>query len=254
MSIGAKAYSRNETLVPIACFASHPRTAELYIRLQAAPSQGASHQGVHTKEVVLGALVTDTWEGTSRRRLQASLVVVGGDGALVRGGEDARHASTRAAELIYRDLFPTAVADLTWWDLFHRVETAAGRAVARVPLATEIFDSSTVLLQLFGTGAGRILARSVAFFLCDASEQNTSVRQAEPAGTRPMAYAHRVCQSLVRNYRVSHAALEVRMAHTRMPQKRGAQSLRKLVDVGRRMAAIDLVVFLQGYSDVSARV
>ena len=99
VSIVAKAYSRSETLVPMSCFASHPRTAELYNRLLAAPSQGASHQGVHTKEVVLGALVTDTWEGASRRRLQASLVVVRGRRrpcSWRRGCAPREYASSRA--------------------------------------------------------------------------------------------------------------------------------------------------------------
>ena len=187
----------------------------------------------------------------THRRFQASLVVVGGDGAVAKGGEDARLSSTKSADMFFRDIFPTAPNDLTWWDLFHRNEIAASRAFKRVELAVEVFDVATVMLQLFGIGQGRVLLRSVAASLGDDEEYVKLARESEPSYTRPMAYSHRVCGSLIKNFRVHHAGLEVRMEQTRKGQ--GGQTLRKLVDVGRRSSAVDFVVFLLGLRDVSLR-
>ena len=165
----------------------------------------------------------------------------------MKGGEDARHRSSQAADKIYTTVYPEAEEPLTNWDLFHREEAACQRAVNEAPLAVEVFDVGQVMLQLFGVGSGRVLHRGVGALLADETERATIVRPSEGGATRPMAYSHRVCNSLVRNYRSYHAGLEARAAQTRGEasdgRKRGAQSLVKLVDVGRRLAAMDFVVF-----------
>jgi len=141
VSIGASSFSRYETVVLTGCFASHPKTCVLYNRLLSAPSQGASKTGFATNETVKWSLQGSSQLSFSRRRLQASLVVIGGDGAVCRGGEGPLHAnqtSPMAADLLYLDMFPHVAEPLTHWDLFHREERAGQRAVKAIPMALEL--------------------------------------------------------------------------------------------------------------------
>ena len=186
------------------------------------------------------------------------LSVPGGDGAEVKGGEEARHGSTAASDKLYRAVFPDASLALTDWDLFHRGVIIGQRALKNVPYAIEIFDVSQVMDQLFGVGSGRVLHRSIATLLEDDLERRTFVNTCRGSGTRPMAKAARVCESMLRNYRTYHAGLEARMAQTRGSssdgRKRGSQSLVKLVQVGWRLASADFVAFLMLYRDLSINV
>ena len=104
------------------------------------------------------------------------------------------------------------------------------------------------MLQLFGVGAGRVLHRQVAELLRDDLEPKRAVRPSEGGGTRPMAYASRTCESLIKNYRTYHAGLEARLALTRGEstdgKKRGSQTTRTLVEVGWRLASADFVALL----------
>ena len=137
--------------------------------------------------------------------------MLGGDGAESRGGEDARHSSTGTAELISRHLFPDAGFDLSHWDLFHRDEVSARWALQESAYATEIFTMGQLMVQLFGIGSGRVLLRGVATLLADHTEKVRALRPGEGDSTRPMAYGHRVTDSLYRNYRLYHAGLEARL-------------------------------------------
>ena len=249
VSPGATEYPRTETLLPIGLRYSHPRRGCLLSRMVAVPSQGGGKSGVETKEVVLNALANAPGGGFTRRRLRASLAAAGGDGAVVSGGTDARHKSTKAADHVFAAVHPSMEEPLAFWDLFHRNEVGAMWAVRDSPYAVEVFDVSRVMLQLFGVGSGRVLHRSVAELMSE-----SVVRPSEGGGTRPFTYGYRVCESLVRNFRTYHLSLEARIAQTHgftdSGMKKGAQSLRKLIDVGRRLSSLDFVAFLIMYRDL----
>ena len=120
VSPGATEYPRTETLLPIGLRYSHPRRGCLLSRMVAVPSQGGGKSGVETKEVVLNALANAPGGGFTRRRLRASLAAAGGDGAVVSGGTDARHKSTKAADHVFAAVHPSMEEPLAFWDLFHR--------------------------------------------------------------------------------------------------------------------------------------
>ena len=202
VSIGATDFSQNETLLPVGLRQSHPELGSLFTRMVACPSQGPSKTGAATKNVVLESLQHAPNGGVSRRRLQASLVTVGGGGAVTLGGEDHRHKSTKAAELLYMEVFPECASlesALTWWDLFHRQDIGGKWAVKDAPMVLELLDVNNILYQLFGVGAGRVLARGVANYL---EEKGPLLRHGVTASTRPMAYSHRVCAALIRNFHI----------------------------------------------------
>jgi hypothetical protein len=264
VSIGTTSFSTNETLNLIGVRSASSQTGDLHTRLMAAPSQGVSHKGEHTKDLVLDSLRSCPQGGFDRRRLRRSMVTVGGDGAVTKGGSDARHSSTKACELLYQAVFPHLPFTLTWWDLFHRSEVSGRWAVKRTPYAIEIFDVSQVMVQLFGVGSGRVVLRGISDLFV--SEQDGSRFQdkqgaIKPSGgqsTRPIAYAYRVCESLYRNYPFYFEGLKVRLEYTRgstsTGEKHGSQSLKKLVDVGHRMCALDFVAFFLLHRDISDRV
>ena len=214
VSIGTKAYSRNETLVLTGLHIVSHVDLGFEDRLLTAPSQGAHKDGVSSRDLVIDAL-SGLPNGFRRRRLQASLACVGGDGGLCIGGPDARHKSTKAAELIFQHVHADFATPLTHWDLFHRIEVAGQRAVSKCALALEIFDVNVVLVQLFAIGQGRVLHRSIVGYLQDDAESCDYVKPQENGGTRPMAYAGRTCESLLRNYRSFHFSLEARIAQRR---------------------------------------
>jgi len=152
VSIGRKSFSRQETLVPIGGFASHPRTGRLYDRLLAAPSRGPGGKGIDMKLTVQKALRDAPAGGIHRQRMRASLVAVGGDGADARGGDDHRHRSTGACETLFLDVHPAMNPPLAHWDLFHRSEVGGRWAVQKSAMALEIFDVGDTMNQLFGVG------------------------------------------------------------------------------------------------------
>lgn len=129
-----------------------------------------------------------------------------------------------------------------------RGEIASRRAVRNIDLCMDIFDVGQIMLHLFGVGAGRVLHRQVAELLRDDLEPKRAEKPSESGGTRPMAHASCVCESLIRNNRTYHAGLEARLALTRGEsidgKKRGSQTTRTLVEVGWRLASEDFVAFL----------
>ena len=120
--------------------ASHLENSRLYVRLVAAPSQGAAKTGDDIKDVIMNALRKLPGGGVSGARLRSSLVSVGGDGAEVRGGPGARHSSSAAADKRYQTVFPGAELVLTDWGALHRSEIAGRRAVRKIGLCMEMFD------------------------------------------------------------------------------------------------------------------
>ena len=266
VSIGARSFSRHETFLIVGFQHAHPTSGALMCTMVAVGSQGARHSGEHTKEL-LAELLRGSPLSFSRKRLRARTVVIGGDGAMTIGGEDHKHQSTSTCEKLYRWIFPsTAVgAELTHWDLFHRDETAGAWATKKIGLAVEVLDVAQVVLQLFGVGQGRVLFRGVSEFLNDGSEHSYSSQGSEcnpklklaegHAATRPLAYGFKTADTLCRNYRSIHVALEARTAQARGVggvAKQGSQSIGKMVGVARRVCAIDFVTFLLLYRDLNS--
>lgn len=281
VSIGTAQFSTKETLQMIHVRASNSTSGSLKSRLVAAPSQGDSHTGPHTKDVVLSALRTCPQGGLPQSRLRSSLVTVGGDGAMAEGGPDRKHSSTRACSLLYEEVFPDLPFDLTWWDLFHRGEVGGSWALRSSASALEIFDIAQVMVQLFGVGSGRVILRGVAVVVSSLQEteddlrviqerraaqgkaplQQDRAREIKPASsqsTRPIAYGFRVTESLYRNYTFYFNGLGARLEYTRGRTadhtRHGGQSVKKLVGVGNRLACLDFVVFLILHRDLCANV
>ena len=104
VSIGATHFARHETLLLIGCSHTDARTGELRAQLIAAPSMGMFHDGTTQAALVLRALQSHPVQlGT--RELRARVAIVGGDGAVARGGEEAIHSSTGTAELVWDTVF-----------------------------------------------------------------------------------------------------------------------------------------------------
>ena len=264
VSIGARNFSRHETLCIVGWQHAHPISGRLMCTLVAIGSQGARHSGEHTKDL-MAKLLEGAPLNFSRKRMRQIVVVIGGDGAMTIGGEDHKHQSTSTCELLYRWIFPQTLPgqELTHWDLFHRDETAGTWATKQSGLAVEVLDVAQVVLQLFGVGQGRVLFRGIAEFLNDGSEHSYSQQGSESnrtlkpaeghAATRPLAHGFKTAETLYRNYRVIHLGLEARTAQARGVNgiaKQGSQTIEKMVGVARRVCAIDFVTFLVLYRDL----
>ena len=233
-------FSRHEALLLIGISYVSASDGSLRYRMLACPSAGLRQDGSSVCALVLEALAQAPLR-IGRRRLREGLAGTGGDGAVVSGGPGARHMSSRAADLIWQSAHPTGPL-LTSWDLFHRAGVADLRAVHRQGLAREVIDIHKAMGALFGVGRGRVLLRAVAFELADA----ISVPSRAPV-TREGVHAERNAAELVKNYRVYHTAMKAKMELAR--EGSGARSLTSLVDIGRRLSAVDFVVFLTIFRD-----
>lgn len=105
--------------------------------------------------------------GISRRlgsfRDQAAPLLCGGPvarflGAVVRGGEAARHSSTKAANLLWQKLHPDAELQAVDWDLFHRVDIVGHRAGQATPMVMEVNEVSRSVSALFGPQSAQRIA------------------------------------------------------------------------------------------------
>ncbi len=244
VSIGARAFSHHETLLMTGVVGTCACSGEFRARFLGAPSMGHSHSGSAIQSLLFSTL-RDPPCAYEKDTLRARVAIFGGDGAVVRGGEAARHASSGAADLAWRSLHPDIELLAVDWDLFHRADVAGLRAAKNVPLALELHDVNRVMSSLFGVGSGRVLLRGVA----DVSGLEAH-RSADVPDTRKVAYFSRVTQNLIHNFPVYHAGLQARLALTRGPRKTGSQTVQKLVDVGRRLTTVDFVTFLLLYHDI----
>ena len=132
-------FSRKEALMLIGIGYVDPDSGQLTHRLAACPATGFRGDGGTTCELVLGGLREKPLR-LRQKDLQARLAAVGGDGAVVEGGVAHRHASTKAADIIWKTLHPALSLDLSYWDLYHRLNTADLRALRSHVLSREIID------------------------------------------------------------------------------------------------------------------
>ena len=252
VSIGARNFSRNETLSLIGFVhmtwgdkrrgRSHGRiqTCESLI---AGPSSGQAHVGTEQVQLLRRALEEHPGHFTTDR-LKALLASVGSDGACALGGENHQHSSTGASELFWESIHGKGEAPPpAEWDLFHRIDLAATKAVAQVPAAIEIFDVARALSALFGVGDGRVLLRATADAI---GERQRTVP--DQGGTRKVVALIHTIDHLCRSYRSFHGALVARRGQ--MEGGRGAQTKTHLVAVGRRLSDAGFVAFILAAGDV----
>ena len=119
--------------------------------------------------------------------LRARLALVGGDGAVCAGGENARHSSSGAAELIFSTVHPDEPA-MTDWDAFHRDDLAVSRAIKRTAAAKRLYDVSAALHSAFGVSEGRSILRSVG-----AALDEPVLEQRKFGGARKVGHMHGRC-------------------------------------------------------------
>ena len=246
VSIGASSFSRHETLLLIGANYMCQQSGRLKSRFLAAPSLALLHDGAGQMLLLLRELQAHPARLT-QAALKQRVVVLTADGAGAKGGEHARHSSTAAAEKCFQALFPETPAEqtLTEWDLFHRIDIAVKRATSSSPAALEVFDVSRVMGALFGNGDGRVILRGVAP-LVDAIAHTVH----DQGGTRKVVALGKGVANLLCNFRACFAGMHARLAQSRGPSRRGSQRVSTLVDVGRRLAAVNFVTFTCGIHDV----
>jgi hypothetical protein len=149
VSIGSTAFSRHETLLVTGAVFTSARTGGFRARMLAAPSMGFSHKG-HTMRDLIFKTLQEHPLHFDMALLRARVGVVGGDGAVVRGGETARHQSSGAANLIWAHLHPNSELQAVDWDLFHRLDIVGHRAAKASPMAMEVHNVGRTLASLFG--------------------------------------------------------------------------------------------------------
>ena len=204
VSTGAASFSTHESLLVIGVGFISADTGLYCDRLLAAPSSGYGHDGPAYRDLVLRTLDKEPFR-MDLRVLRSVLTMVGGDGAVVKGGDQARHRSTKAANLLWQRVFPDVKFESVDWDLFHRFDISGRRAVTQPPAPTEVFDVARVMSSLFGVGSGRVIVRGVAEALGVAT-----LRVASFGGTRKIVYLSRITHNLLFNFPVYHGAMWVR--------------------------------------------
>eukprot|EP00439_Symbiodinium_sp_Y106_P058011 s4012_g8.t1 len=180
-----------------------------------------------------------------REQLRSRLALVGGDGAVCAGGEDARHASSGAAELIFEAVHEHHAPPMTDWDAFHRDDLAVSRAIKSTPAAKHLYDVVAALNSCFGMSEGRTILRAVGATLDEHVQE-----QHRFGGTRKVGHMNEVPKNLIRNFKAIGVAI-----HTRMQWRRsghGTWSLDSLTQLARCINDPSFVVFLILFGDLTA--
>ncbi len=118
-----RTFATTETMFIIGVRFVSAQSGQVISRLVACPSQGLSKDGHSTSCLIKDAL-KERPLGITSRRLRAGLVAVGGDGQLAAGGPQAKHSSTKAAEILWKSVHPASMLLASYWDSYHRGETA----------------------------------------------------------------------------------------------------------------------------------
>ena len=250
VSIGRSMFSRHETLALIGIgYSSVQAGCRIRQRLCAALSEALRKRGPLQTSLVLNALCSHPAH-LSREKLRKRLALISGDGALTSGGPQSVHPSSRALELLWAEVRPD-VPDrpLVDWDLFHRLCTAVGHAIAHTPATAEIFDVGRALGQLFGTGDGRALYRSAMASLGNASTFRVGLP--DQGGSRKVVQLVRTIQYIMAHMRDLHASLHARIGLTEAGLT--SQTKDKLVDVCRRVSEVSFVVYSLAVMDTMQR-
>ena len=245
VSIGGAMWSRQETFCVLGV-GFCDTAGRIHYRLVATPSENLQKAGPAQVDLVVASL-QDHPAGLSRAVLRQRLSIVGGDGAIVGGGVDAKHSSTKAAELFWENIMGAAGGPpCTEWDLFHRVDAALSLVMRNHAAIAEVLDVGRSLGALFGTGDGRVLFRSTQKAI--GSSQRVLPDQ---GGTRKIVAVAGSVDYIVTNLPALIASMHARLGLAR--SRKTAQSVGSLVDMGRRLSALNFVAFALAAADVLQR-
>jgi hypothetical protein len=218
----------------------------------------------------------------SAAELRKCLSLVGGDGAVVRGGGSKKNPGTQAAEMIWRrvygplidpvmDLSPDApllslvdrphsvkerdawvndaehLHHATEWDKFHRVDISLTRCLERVALAKELFEVCKTMDKWFNLGEGRSVVRGAA------AVSGTKLRSGVlPGLSRKVVALAREPGYLLDNFPAYALGIHGRTQHVRLGFH--GPKIKELVEGGRRLTSLDLVAFTCLFKDVMCKV
>ena len=147
---GASLYGRHGTVIVVCTCSVSPHTHRLYAQLQTWFVADRGHGGEATATATAAALAAPPL-GLSLRELERSMCLVGGDGAVVRGGPGRLKPGTQAGDILWAKAHacvetlgvgvedwasdPSRLHRCTEWDKFHREDLCASRAIAATPMA-----------------------------------------------------------------------------------------------------------------------
>ena len=213
------------------------KSGDLEARCVGCPSSGQFHDGQSQANLVLNSLMAHPCQITEAG-LRSRLAACGGDGAITRGGPQAKHSSTKSAEILWSAC--KGSEPVTIWGLFHRSDIAQNAAGEKIPMVGEMLDVAAHCNRLFGVNAGKIILRGVANQL---NERALAVDQL--SGTRKLASLSGAPANLYRNFKLYHGSLVVRLEQTE--RNIGSQTKQSLTEVGRRLSDGSFVVFMLVY-------
>ena len=213
------------------------------VRLGAPTLPAGGHSGDGLCAVALEALRRHAGQ-YDIQDLKSRLALVGGDGAVCAGGEDARHSSSGAAELIFSTVHPNAPT-MCDWDGFHRDDLAVTRAIKNSPAAKHLYDIAAALHSAFGVAEGRTIQRSVAVALDEPARE-----QPKFGGTRKIGHMAAVAKSIIGNFKTITASLHARLQWRRAGH--GTWTLEALTELGRSLNDPAFLVFLAMFLDVTS--
>ena len=243
VALGTSPVPKNDEVVMLALFLVSSQTCGLYTPMLGAPTlPPGGHAGAGLCAVALQALQQHAGQ-YDMAVLRARLALVGGDGAVRAGGEDARHSSSGAAELIFSTVHPDKPA-MTDWDGFHRDDLAVARAIKRTAAAKRLYDVSAALHSALGVSEGRSILRSVG-----AALEEPVLEQQKFAGTRKVGHMGAVPQNIMRNYKAITASLHARMQWRRAGH--GSWTLENLTALSRNINDPSFIMFLLMFRDVT---
>lgn len=239
VSIGESLFSRSESFEIVFIFSASVTTGQMQAFFIGCPSEGLDKTGEGQAQCVAKALEQHPWNLGQRNIRSRLLSMVCGDGAIVRGGPDARHSSTGSANILSQRFYQ-GQQELAQWELFHRSEAAFRHAVAGSEPAAELF--SVARGMQFGHGVGRVLLRSVAEF-----SDSSARAAADTGGTRQGESLVRIASNMVRNFKLYGLGIHAKILRKR--EGHGATSQSKLAVLGRRFLSMDFVTFLCCFQD-----
>jgi hypothetical protein len=193
-------------------------------------------RGVALANIILESCIAHPANLTVEK-LRCRLASVCGDGGLTIGGEAHRHASSSAAEKVWRCAHPEPAPMCTTWDTFHRIDASIMRAINGVPLAAESFRMGKRMEVLFGMGDGVMVLRGVAA----AMGGQTPARLVTAGGTRKIAYLTKGPGNLLANLYHYSTGIWARIAWKQ--EGFGSHKLHELMDDGLRLQDVGFVAF-----------
>jgi hypothetical protein len=268
--------ARNGTVEVICLHYVSPHTGVLHARFVTWTVLDSGHGGRAMAASVLRAMQAPPL-AMGPRAMQAGLSLVGGDGAVVRGGTVRKsRPGTSACEFIWSAAHPeleliteddpvilallqvgdgketmkARVADSsrlwysTEWDKLHREDKRMLRSIHKCPLADELFDVARLMDAMFGFGSGKQLLRTAA----DMTD-TIIYKGALPGVTRKGVSLVKEPGNLLENLAAYSVGLRGKVALKREDGP-GSHKISILTQAGRRLTSVDLVGFAALFRDL----